>query len=134
VEEAVERNSNLEVTNMRSGEVALWKGAKIEFRGGYGNGAEPTSSIPRTAEPPPTSLVTNVERESGTRSNPLAMQRRTSLVAFGVSLNASAAEMRADNVDGRVIRSDPTGMRQSILRASVAWATSVGWVRCEGAI
>ena len=84
-----------------------------------------TSSVPKTAGPPPTSLVTNVERESGMRSNPLAIQRRISLVALGVSLNASAAEIRVDKVDGRVIRSEPAGLRPSILRASVAWATSI---------
>jgi hypothetical protein len=79
-----------------------------------------TSSIPKTAGPPPTSLLTNVERESEMRSNPLAIQRRTSLVAFGVSLNASAAEIRMDKVDGRVIRSEPTGLRPSTLRARIA--------------
>ena len=59
------------------------------------------------------------------RSSPLAMQRRTSLVAFGVSLNASAAEISVDKVDGRVIRSEPAGLRPSILRADTAWVTSV---------
>lgn len=85
-----------------------------------------TSSIPKIAGPPPTSLVTKVERESEMSSNPLAIQRRTSLVAFGVSLNASAAEIRVDKVDGRVIRSEPAVVRQSILRARAAFAASVG--------
>ena len=47
-------------------------------------------------------------------------------MAFGISLNASAAEIRVDKVDGRVIRSEPTGLRASILRASTACATSGG--------
>jgi hypothetical protein len=55
------------------------------------------------------------------------------VAAFGVSLNASAAEIRVDKVDGRVIRSEPTGLRPSILRASTAWATSIGCVRYETA-
>ena len=52
-------------------------------------------------------------------------------MAFGVSLNASAAEISVDRADGRVIRSEPAGLRPSILRARTAWATSVGRVRCK---